>query len=148
MAYFGLELYSVCLSRAYSHRAVLQIKKSVCKQYISDVVLVLCSALWSTSTECVCSQLYRIYIYIYRPPQTGLPCRCCSALCKLSEVHHQHYYLVSCCQVYSWIILRMDSFFLLLHLSLCLINVLSSPLMPSLFTISRSLPSWQYLPPF
>lgn len=41
-------------------------------------------------------------------------------LYKLSEAHHQHYYLVSRCQAYGWIILRMHSSFLLHLFSLSL----------------------------
>lgn len=95
-----------------SERAVVQIEKRVCKQYKSDVVLVLRSALWSLSTECVGSCTQHINIFLYRPPVTERPCwGCCSAFCELGEVHHQHYYLVSCCWAYGWIILRMDIFF-------------------------------------
>lgn len=42
----------------YSRWAVLQI--TVCKRHLSDVVLVLCSALWSISAQYVCLQRYRI----------------------------------------------------------------------------------------
>ena len=79
--------------------------------------------------------------------------RCCSCLCNLTELHCQHSYLLPCCQADGWIILRMDGAFFFFSFAFfflfCFFFLLmsSAALMPSLFTLCRSLNSWQYRPP-